>query len=1148
MDKKQIKVLLIEDNPGDVRLIREMLRDAGATQFELEHADQLSSGLERLAERKFDLLLLDLGLPDSQGLYTLTETIAQAPELPIVVLTGLADEMAGIKAVQEGAQDYLLKGQLSGSLLMRAMRYALERKRMEDEQHKINRSLKVLSECNQMLVRATEESELLHKICRIIVEIGGYHFAWVGYAEHDEKKTVRPVAYAGREEGYLETACITWADDERGRGPTGMAIRAGKFFICKNILADPNYAPWRDNAIKRGYSSSIALPLIANDQIFGALNIYASEPDAFDTEEVKLLMELADDLAYGIMTIRTRIAHKQIDDALRESENRYHALFENSPVSLWEEDFSEVKSFIDCLRDSGVTDLKKYIENNPEVVVQCAARVKIIDVNKATLDLYQAESKEHVQRGLNQIFGKKAYDIFQEELITLAGGATTFETEATTYTLHGSKNHIVLRLTIAPGFEKTWSKVFVSIIDVTKRKQAENEIRLLLILTQDISESTDFRTAMQVVLRRVCESTGWVYGESWIPSPDGSCLISCPSWYNSIDSLEEFRKASEEFKYPPDIGLPGRVWSSKKPLWVRDVMLDTNFTRLQIARNAGIKAGMAIPVLAGHEVVSVMTFFLLETREEDEKMVELASSVAAQLGTLFLRKRTEETLRESEERFRQLAENIKDVFWMHDPEMNQILYVSPAYEEIWGRTCESLRASPGSWLEAVHTEDRERVLREASTKLIYGEYDVEYRIMRPDGSMRWIRDIAFPVQNASGEVYRVVGIAEDITDHKKLEDQLRHAQKMEVVGQLAGGIAHDFNNILTVIIGFATLLQKKIGENSPLNDDLNHILTAAERAANLTRSLLAFGRKQVINLRPVNLNDIISGIEKLLSRLLREDIELKTILAKEDLIAIADSEQIEQVLINLVTNARDAIPDGGQLIIETCRVKLDNEFIRAHGYGVPGMYALISVTDTGVGMDEKTIKRIFEPFFTTKEVGKGTGLGLSIVYGIIKQHNGYINAYSEVGKGTVFKIYLPLTEFKAKDAELTQFTIPKGGIETVLLAEDDADVRRLTKTTLKEFGYKVIEAVDGEDAVEKFVEKKERIQLLILDVIMPKKNGKEVLDVIRKISPNIKALFMSGYPAQIIQNKEILEKRLSFVSKPISPIEFLKKVREVLDT
>jgi len=201
-----------------------------------------------------------------------------------------------------------------------------------------------------------------------------------------------------------------------------------------------------------------------------------------------------------------------------------------------------------------------------------------------------------------------------------------------------------------------------------------------------------------------------------------------------------------------------------------------------------------------------------------------------------------------------------------------------------------------------------------------------------------------------------------------------------------------------------------------------------------------------------------------------------------------------------------------------------------------------------VGMDEKTIKRIFEPFFTTKEVGKGTGLGLSIVYGIVKQHNGYINVYSELGKGTVFKIYLPLTEFKTKETELTQFTIPKGGTETVLLAEDDADVRRLTKTTLEEFGYKVIEAVDGEDAIEKFVEKKERIQLLILDVIMPKKNGKEVLDEIRKISPNIKVLFMSGYPAEILQNKEILEKRMSFVSKPISPIELLKKVREVLDT
>jgi signal transduction histidine kinase/CheY-like chemotaxis protein len=403
------------------------------------------------------------------------------------------------------------------------------------------------------------------------------------------------------------------------------------------------------------------------------------------------------------------------------------------------------------------------------------------------------------------------------------------------------------------------------------------------------------------------------------------------------------------------------------------------------------------------------------------------------------------------------------------------------------------------------------------------------------------------VRDEQGEIVAYRGIMKDITERKKLEEQLLQAQKMEAIGQLAGGVAHDFNNILTAIIGFANLLKTETSEDDILRSYVTPILNSAERAANLTQALLAFSRRQIISPKTVNLNEIIQGLERLLSRVIGEDIELSTVLTDKDLIVMADSSQIEQVLMNLATNSRDAMPDGGKLTISTKLVEFDNEFIKAHGFGRPGAYALVSVEDTGQGMDEKTRERIFEPFFTTKDVGKGTGLGLSMVYGIIKQHDGYINVSSKHNIGTIFNIYLPLIKSDVEETKLEDLLVLKGGTETVLVAEDDESVRKLIREVLLGYGYKVIEAGDGEEAVSRFKENKDNIQLLILDVIMPKKNGKEAYDEIKEIKPDIKTIFTSGYNVDIIHKKGILDEGLDFILKPILPDELLRKMREVLD-
>lgn len=515
------------------------------------------------------------------------------------------------------------------------------------------------------------------------------------------------------------------------------------------------------------------------------------------------------------------------------------------------------------------------------------------------------------------------------------------------------------------------------------------------------------------------------------------------------------------------------------------------------------------------------------------------------------RKQTEESLRSSEERYKRLVESVTD--YIYTVEVKDGLPVStshgPGCVAVTGYTPREYESDPNLWSRMVYEEDRKGVIDQGLTVLSGKVAEpLEHRIMHKDGSIRWVRNMPVPIYDEHGRLVAYDGLIKDITERKKLEDQLRHVQKMEAIGTLTGGIAHDFNNIITAIIGYCSLLKMRMGKDEPQTHNVEQILFLAEKAANLTGSLLAFSRKQVSRPKRGNLNKTINRMAKILMRLIGEDIELKTILTDKELPVMADSGQIEQVLMNLCTNARDAMPYGGSLTIETEIMEMDSEFTSEHGYGSPGTYLLLSVTDTGMGMDEKTKEKIFEPFFTTKESGKGTGLGLSMVYGIIKQHNGYINVESELGEGARFNIYLPVVKsVEAEENKYMETVAPVRGTETILLAEDELFLREVTKEMFEEYGYKVIDAVDGEDAIDKFMRNRDDIHLILLDAIMPKKNGKEVYMEIRKVRPDIKTVFLSGYSADVIQNKGIHEEGLTLISKPISPAELLRKIREVLD-
>jgi two-component system cell cycle sensor histidine kinase/response regulator CckA len=506
-------------------------------------------------------------------------------------------------------------------------------------------------------------------------------------------------------------------------------------------------------------------------------------------------------------------------------------------------------------------------------------------------------------------------------------------------------------------------------------------------------------------------------------------------------------------------------------------------------------------------------------------------------------KSAQDVVNKSEEKYRRLFEKSKDAIFISNPG-RRFIDINQAGIELFGYTKEELLSLD---LEKVYwnPDDREVLWQKLHRSGFVSDFEVEMK--RKDGE-KIIVHISFSViTDDAGQVSGYQGIIRDVTERKRLERQLLQSQKMESVGILAGGVAHDFNNLLTAISGYGQILQETIPKDDELSQEsIRNVLNAADRAAELTRGLLAFSRKQLISPKPVQIDTLIRDTGKLIQRIIGEDIEFSTDFTSKNLLVKADPGQIEQILMNLATNARDAMPHGGQLSITTRHMVVEEGSETLYDLQSPGKYALISVSDTGTGMDKKTLENIFEPFFTTKEVGKGTGLGLSIVHGIIKQHNGSVLASSEPGKGTTFDIYLPLVKGHAVKEELKISTRYTGGMETLLVVEDDEIVRAFMKRILERASYRVIIANDGEDAVARFRDQDD-ISLVLSDLVMPKKNGKEMLDEIKKIKPGIKAVFISGYAADVMQKKGMFEESAEFITKPFKKNDLLQKVREVLD-
>jgi PAS domain S-box-containing protein len=735
-----------------------------------------------------------------------------------------------------------------------------------------------------------------------------------------------------------------------------------------------------------------------------------------------------------------------------------------------------------------------------EPLISLDQDLRVVSANRSFYEFFQVRAEETEDRLIYDL-GNKQWDIpkLRELLENILPEQTTFDDYEVDHYFAAIGQRIMLLN--ARQIEQAWGKeriILLAFEDITERRQLE-----------DLVAESEFR------YRRIFETAS-----------DGIVLLEKSQGHivhanQAVGKMLGYSEADYLGKKLDDIGVP----------------LDTSDFPAIIAsldRNG----------ILNYENVSVKT---RDGRNfvADIYMVDRAKLAQCNIRDVSERKLAEKILEEERKFIENALNNLADIFFVVDSEEKLIR---------WNRTMNAVTGYSDPEIELMlsgdffENIDNDRVAAAMQMAVGEGRCGFKAQLVTKDGNKIPYEFIVVLLRDAQDRPIGTTWVGRDINDRQKLENQLRHAQKMEAVGTLAGGIAHDFNNILSVILGYGNMVMDTLAAGSPVRKDMQEVLTAADRAANLTRRLLVFTRKEVVEVKPLDINELIRDLRRMLERMISESIEFHLDLADQPLTVLADAGMLEQVLMNMVTNARDALPMGGRLVIATSLVEVDEADVAADKSARPGNYARITVADSGQGMDAETRLRIFEPFFTTKGVGEGTGLGLAVSYGIIKQHDGFIKVYSEPGQGTEFNIYLPVSETELPPARKTAASVPvRGGNETILVAEDDVAMRELTCIVLESFGYKVIPAEDGEDALAKFMKNRDRISLLLLDMVMPKKNGKEVAEAIMKISPGIKVIFSSGYSMDIITHKELAAAGFEFLHKPYRAKELAKKLRQVLD-
>ena len=1134
-------ILIVNDNLGDQLLIKKHLGRARGGSLLGETAATLAGALERLAAKRYDAVLLDLSLPDSKGIATLKKLRERHPTVPVIVLMGLDDESAGVEAMQAGAQDYLVKDETTAGTLARAIHHGLERMRAEREL--------------QLSRERLEAAQRQAKLGSFEVDLQSGRVEWSDelYRLHGlEPRSVEPSF-----ENFLalvhpaDRASVVASSQEVRQGSQGVSFQvricrpdgAMRVHLCR---LDRAVGPAGEGTLLRG--------------------------SVFDITDLKRAEETAE-----------------------VSERQYRVLFDAHPSAMWVYDL----------------DAKR-----------------LLTVNQAALEQYGYTREEFLSSPLGFLRRPES----REALMEAFDAKRPQDVDGLRRHVRKDGTELDVEVSLHPITLRGASVVLVKARDVTAELEAKRRA-----LASEAKYGRLFNSVADAVL---------------VVDPAAGLIVDC----NEV-AVAAYGYARQEL-----VGLPSQALSAMPP--------DEHQKMRRL-------------IAAGERVL--LRDRLHRRKDGSTFIAEMHCSAFDEAGRrLFLASIRDVTERnEAQERFRRMAESIDQVFWMTDIEKKSMIYVSTAYEKIWGRTCGSLMENPLNWLAAIVPEDRERVAKAAFEKQLLGQYDETYRIARPDGSVRWIRDRAFPIKDADGCVRQVSGIAEDVTEQRRaaqalmlgeawletaqdvaqmgswvspvVEDkplvwsrgcyrifglpvskpitvadffamvhpadrervraaslrsletgaeyetehriirpdgevrwvlekarvacdaagkaesligivqdvtdrvlgserlkaaelQLRQALKMEAVGRLAGGVAHDFNNLLTAILGMAELSLAELPKSHPVAKDLADIRDTALRAADLTQQLLAFSRRQFVEPRVLDLNASIEGLSKMLRRLIGEHIDLRVTAAPAGAVVRADPGQMEQLIVNLAVNGRDAMAAGGTLSVTTSVESFSAAQAEALALVVPGRYVALTVADTGSGMDEEVKSHLFEPFFTTKPQGKGTGLGLATCYGIVKQAGGAIVCETAPGQGTKFRIYLPAVKAAPVLVARPDAGRVTGGQETVLVVEDEAPVRRLMLRVLSEQGYKTLEAADGEEGLKIVrADTQKRLSLIVSDAVMPRMSGKKLADAVAKERPEMRMLLVSGYTDDIILREGIESSSIPFLRKPFTPQALAAKVRGVLD-
>jgi PAS domain S-box-containing protein len=639
----------------------------------------------------------------------------------------------------------------------------------------------------------------------------------------------------------------------------------------------------------------------------------------------------------------------------------------------------------------------------------------------------------------------------------------------------------------------------------------------------------------------------------------------------------EFARAADGIQIGPCAGSCGTAAYRKEPVVVSDIATDPLWANFrQVALPHGLRACWSTPIASRDgKILGTFAIYYREPRTPESEHLQLIENATHLAGIAIEHDRAKAELRAAEARYRTLVERLPAITYVAELGADGPWhYVSPQIETMLGFSPAEWLSDPMNWMNHIYPDDRETAL--AAEKLFQETHELfqaEYRMCARDGRLLWFRDEGVLLYETEGQGLLMQGVMYDITERKRLEDQLRHSQKMEAVGQLAGGVAHDFNNLLMLIQAHNENLRERFAADDPARKDASEIENAVTRAASLTAQLLAFSRKQVLRPKVLDLNVVLADVSEMLHRLIGENIEVKIVPGRSLGRIKTDPSQMEQVILNLAVNSRDAMPDGGKLTIETCNVQLDDNGSRIHDGAPAGKYVLLSVSDTGIGMDRETRAHIFEPFFTTKEPGKGTGLGLATVYGVVKHSDGWIWVDSEPGRGTTFNIHLPRVEESpvegrgGEDLEVEESLVSQSrveepkrqqqlagkpalsampkGTETVLVVEDQDGIRDIVRESLRRNGYKVLIAVDGNEALKMADAYPDPIHLLVTDLVMPNIGGRELAQRLTPLRPGMKVLFMSGYSESSALDDEDAD--ATILQKPFSLDALVRNVRRVLD-